>query len=92
MRMRVRTWVCGTAQVRERTGTHQRRLASRLGCGSAHNGAKHWGNPARPTARWHQAVLVTKKGGALARTRGVCAGTAQPSPCTGARGYAVAAW
>jgi hypothetical protein len=49
------------------------------------------GNPARPTARRHQASLAIKKGGTFGTPRGVHAGTAQPSTCAGARGCAVAA-
>jgi hypothetical protein len=60
-----------------------RRLAGQPSCGGTHNGAKHGETP----------CILRRDGKAepLARLRGVHAGTAQPCPCAGARGCAVAA-
>jgi hypothetical protein len=46
-------------------GARRRQLADRPGGGGTRNVAKHGGNPARPTVRWYQASLATKKGGAF---------------------------
>jgi hypothetical protein len=46
-------------------GAHRRQLVDRPGGGGTRNVAKHGRNPARPTVRWYQASLATKKGGAF---------------------------